>query len=84
MNVLVKRIKAKRRGPVFTPRDFADLGMGRSALDKALTRLAQRGEIRRLAHGIYDKPRTSRALGTLSPAPDDIAALFLSKRGPGV
>ena len=81
MNALAKRIKAKRRGSVFTPKDFADLGMGRSALDKSLARLAQRGEIRRLAHGIYDKPRTSPTLGPLSPAPDDIAAAIARRDG---
>ena len=81
MNAIAKRIRAKRRGSVFTPKDFSDLGMGRSALDKSLARLAQRGDIRRLAQGIYDKPKVSPSLGPLSPSPDDIADAIARRDG---
>lgn len=61
------------RGSVFTPGKFLNLG-SRSAIDKTLSRLAQRGVIRRLAHGIYDYPKTHPQLGILSPSTEDILA----------
>ena len=81
MNALAKCIKAKRRGSVFTPKDFVKLGMSRAALDKSFARLAQRGDIRRLAQGIYDKPKVSPVLGPLSPSPDDVAAAIARRDG---
>ncbi len=66
------RIRRWRRGAVFTPKDFLDLG-GRAAVDQALSRLADTGQVRRLARGLYDVPRTSPKLGRLSPDPDVVA-----------
>lgn len=43
---------------VCTPADFLDLG-SRSAVDKALQRLAKNGTIRRISRGFYDQPRLS-------------------------
>jgi hypothetical protein len=47
---------------VWTPSDFADLGT-RTAIDKALQRLAANGELRRIDRGLYDRPSTSRLTG---------------------
>ena len=69
---LLHRIQHKRRGWVFTPKDFLDVG-ARSAVDKVLSRLAKKGIIRRLSRGIYDTPKRHRSLGILSPNPDDLA-----------
>ena len=63
------------RGSVFTPTQFLKLG-NRSAIDKTLSRLAQQGVIRRLAHGIYDYPKTHPQLGVLEPSTDNILALL--------
>jgi hypothetical protein len=41
---------------VWTPIDFIDLG-ARAAVDKALQRLVADGFIRRLARGLYDRPK---------------------------
>ncbi len=65
-------IKRRKRGWVFTPRDFLDVG-SRAAVDQVLSRLVRRGMIRRLDRGIYDYPKQSKLLGTLSPNPDSIA-----------
>ncbi len=54
---------------MFVPKDFLDLG-GRAAVDQALSRLARRGDIRRLGRGLYDYPRVSPRLGALAPRPD--------------
>jgi hypothetical protein len=67
-----KRIRAKHRGWVFTPKAFATLG-GRAAVDQALLRLQRRGEIRRLARGIYEFPRIHPRIGMLSPSPEAVA-----------
>ena len=67
-----KRIFGSGRGALFTPTDFVDLG-GRDAVDKALSRMAASGTIRRLARGLYDYPKTHPVLGALSPAPEAVA-----------
>ena len=69
---ILRRVKAVGRGRVFTPRDFVDLG-SRDAVDKALSRHAQSGAIRKLARGLYDYPRRDPQLGLLSPSIDAIA-----------
>src|SRR5215213_5083279 len=71
-DTIIKRIRAKRRGFIFTPKDFLDLG-ARAAVDQALSRLANRGLIRRLTRGIYDYPKVSPKLGPLSPSPQALA-----------
>lgn len=60
------RIYGHGRGSVFTPNHFLDLG-GRDAVDKALSRLAAGGTVRRLARGLYEYPQEHPELGTLSP-----------------
>lgn len=68
---IMKRIRGKGRGWVFTPRHFLDFG-SRGAVDMALSRLVQSDAIRRIGRGIYDYPRLHDTLGALSP---DSAAL---------
>lgn len=77
---IMKRIRAKGRGWVFTPRDFIDFGT-RGAVDMALSRLAKSGDIRRIERGLYDYPRQHATLGTLSPDPDDVATALAVQSG---
>ena len=56
---------------VCTPKDFLDLG-SRQAVDQALSRLVKTGQLRRVGHGLYDKPRFSNVLKR--PAPVDLNA----------
>lgn len=73
IDITVKnRIFSSGRGSVFTPRRFLDLG-GRAAVDKALSRLAAAGKIRRLARGLYDYPKRHPKLGILQPPPEKVA-----------
>lgn len=53
---------------VWTPSDFADLA-SRTAVDKALQRLATAGTLRRIDRGLYDRPTTNRLTGR-SAVPD--------------
>jgi hypothetical protein len=69
---IISRIKRRKPGWVFTPRDFLDVG-SRAAVDQVLSRLVKQGIVRRLDRGIYDYPKQSTLLGTLSPNPDNIA-----------
>ena len=75
---LKSRIYGTGRGSAFTPNDFLDLG-GRDAVDKALSRLAAKGTIRRLARGIYEYPREHPELGKLSPDIEKVARALAGK-----
>jgi hypothetical protein len=75
---LISRIYGSGRGTAFTPNDFLDLG-GRAAVDKALSRLAIKGTIRRLTRGLYDYPLEHPELGTLSPDIQKVAKALAGK-----
>ena len=67
---------------VCTPKDFLDLG-SREAVDQALSRLVKAGRLRRIGHGLYDRPRISKPLKR--PAPVDMnAAIAAVARRDGV
>jgi hypothetical protein len=50
---------------VWTPNDFIRFG-SRSAIDKALQRLAASGELRRIDRGLYDRPKKNDLTGKLT------------------
>lgn len=87
MTAIIDRIKgriyAKKRGWVFTPKDFIDLGT-RAVVDQTLSRLTKDGTIRRIGRGLYDYPLQHKALGTLSPDADHIAAAVSNQTGDDV
>ncbi len=72
------KIRAKHRGWVFTPREFATLG-SRAAIDQTLSRLHRAGKIRRLARGIYEFPRVHPRIGVLSPSPEAVAKAMAAR-----
>ncbi len=75
---VLRRIRAKRRGWVFTPNHFVDLA-ARGSVGMALKSLCDGGEIRRLAPGLYDYPRHHPKLGNLLPTPEQIAQALADK-----
>jgi hypothetical protein len=80
---VAKRIAQRTRstpGWVFTPFDFLDLGSPQS-VGMALTRMIRSNEVRRLARGLYDVPRTHPVLGKLVPTADDIAHALARRDG---
>jgi hypothetical protein len=77
---IMKRVRGKGRGWVFTPKDFVDFGM-RGSVDMALSRLAHAGDIRRIGHGLYDYPRQHARLGTLSPDAASLAGALSTQSG---
>ncbi|HAT6958060.1 TPA: hypothetical protein JAN72_15030 [Legionella pneumophila] len=77
---ILRRIRAKQRGWVFTPKDFLDIAP-RNTVGVTLLRLVEKGIIRKIGHGIYDFPVKHSKLGTLSANPDAIARAIASKKG---
>lgn len=65
-NIVTYRIYGNKRGWVFTPSRFYDIG-SQFAVRKTLERLAISGVIRRLAPGLYDYPKRHPVLGDLMP-----------------
>ena len=54
------------KGKPFTSEGLLKHG-SRSAVDRTLSRLVGRGEIQRVARGVFVRPRTSRFVGTVLP-----------------
>lgn len=79
-NTIARRIRAKGRGWVFTPKDFLEVGT-RDTVDQTLSRLARKGVVRRLDRGLYDYPKQHDKLGMLSPGTDDLAQAIAAKTG---
>lgn len=77
---VMKHVRASGRGSVFTPSDFLTVA-ARPSVDQALSRLVKRGQLRRLARGLYDFTKLHPKLGALSPAPDDVAHAFARETG---
>jgi len=77
---MLARIKTRGEGWVFSPTDFLDLG-SRDAVDKALSRMAATGTIRRVARGLYDVPRHHHIVGVTAPSVDKIASALSGKAG---
>lgn len=77
---ILRRIRAKQRGWVFTPKDFVDIS-SRNTVGVVLHRLVEKGIIRKIGHGIYDFPVQHPKLGTLSANPDAIAKAIAIQTG---
>jgi hypothetical protein len=77
---MLARIQARGDGWVFSPGDFIDLGK-RPAVDKALSRMAAGGSIRRVVRGVYDVPREHPILGITAPSIDQVAKAVAGKGG---
>ena len=69
---VLSKIYGHKRGWVFTPSHFKDLG-SRDAVASALKRYKQNGLIRQLARGLYDYPVRHARLGELAPSVDAVA-----------
>ena len=74
---ILTAIKAKGRGSIFFPSDFTSYGEVK-AVGKSLERLTVKGDIIRLARGIYLYPEidTVLGLGVLMPSIEQIAEMI--------
>lgn len=69
----------KYEGDAFTANDFLSYGQ-HDAVRQALTRLTKEGSIRRVLHGVYDKPIYSTILKEFSaPSPHKVALALARK-----
>ena len=59
---ITRRMIHSRADKVWTAKDFLDLG-SRSAVDKTLQRLTNQGDLRRIDHGLYDRPHSNPLTG---------------------
>ena len=73
-------IRKLPRGKPFTAARFGKLGT-RGAVDRALSRLVAHGEIQRLAHGVFVRPRTSRFVGTVLPDIHEVVEAIARSNG---
>ena len=77
---IMKKVAARPVGQwVCTPKDFLDLG-SREAVDQALSRLVKAGRLRRVGHGLYDRPRISKLLKRPTPVDMDSAIAAVARR----
>ena len=77
---IMKRVRGKGRGWVFTPKDFLDLG-SRASIDMALSRLTQSDAVRRIGRGLYDYPKQHAKLGALSADADQLVQAVATQTG---
>ncbi len=77
-NKILRRIRGKPVGWVFTPNHFLDLG-SYGAVTLALKQICDRGRIDRLARGIYANSKNHPLLGTLAPTPEEIVRAIATK-----
>lgn len=69
---IIKKIKKAGRGSLFFNEDFLSFGTSK-AVAKALERLVNRGEISRVARGIYSRLEIDPILGPIKPSTEAIA-----------
>ncbi len=72
------KIKFNRRSVIFFPEDFVEFGSS-GAVRLALHRLVEKNEIKRVAQGIYTRPKLSKLVGEVMPAPEEIV-IAIAKR----
>jgi len=78
---ILSRIYGRGRGWAFSKKDFSALGEAGS-VDRALSRMAKKGVIRRVMRGLYDYPAYSKLLKKdLSPDIDQLAQALARKFG---
>jgi hypothetical protein len=83
INQRIALASKRNPGQVHTPFDFLDLGSPQS-VGMALMRQVRHGNLRRLARGLYDVPRTHPLLGLLEPTADAIAQALARRNGASV
>ena len=77
-NKILRRIRGKPVGWVFTPNHFLDLG-SYGAVTLALKQICDRDRIERLARGVYSNSKKHPVLGTLAPTPEEIVKAIATK-----
>jgi hypothetical protein len=74
-NKILTRIKRSRKGTLFFPDNFHAYGTS-DAVRLALHRLVKKGELVRVAHGMYSRPRVVPLFGELRASAEEVAAVI--------
>lgn len=69
---ILHRIETLPHGELLLPADFSDLGSS-EAVRLSLFRLEKQGAIKRVAQGIYVRPKESSLIGKLLPTAEEVA-----------
>jgi hypothetical protein len=77
-NKISAALKKRQKGSILFVDDFLDFGNSES-IKKALFRLKEKGQLIRLAFGIYLYPKTDKHFGILYPSTEEIA-IAIAKR----
>jgi|SRR5690242_6125675 len=77
-NYIERKINRRKDGSLIFPADFRGEGSA-TAIKMTLSRLAATGKLRRVAHGIYYKPKKDPLFGELLPAPEKVAETIARK-----
>ena len=77
-NKIEKSILSKPKGNLILPDDFTAFGSS-DAVRKALSRLQEKEIIKRVAHGIYVRPRICKILGPLTPSAEEVAKAIIKR-----
>ena len=77
---LLASIRKLPKGKPFTSARFLEHG-SRSAVDRTLSRLVGRGEIQRVARGVFVRPRTNRFVGTVVPEVQEVVDAIAYRNG---
>ncbi len=70
-NQIIERVKKAKKGTLFFGQDFSMQGSN-DAVRKSLERLVKKGEIERVATGIYTRPETDPIVGKVPPSIESI------------
>ena len=71
-HIIRQTVQQKPEGTLFFPEDFAAVGSVAGVL-KALQRLDHKGVIKRVAQGIYVRPKISPYIGAVLPTAEEVA-----------
>ncbi len=72
---LISYIQKLGRGSVFTPKVLLNVA-SRDLVDKVLSRLVDKGIIKRVTRGVYCYPQKHPVLGDISPSINDVAEVI--------
>lgn len=75
-----ERVKRMPKGKPFSSGRLLELG-SRAAVDQALSRLAKAGEIKRVARGVYMRPKSSRFVAEVMPEVGQVMNIIARDNG---
>ena len=78
-HIIELKIRGFKPGQVFFPSDFKELGTS-TAIRKALSRLVESGQVKRMGQGIYVIPKNDKVFGKVLPSMEQLAEVLAKKQ----